>query len=63
MSKCRVIDKKGAIKNKEWRIESNINKKIIQPTQKIATCQKTIDELLQQNEMYQSYINGIRDFS
>ena len=30
-----VRDEKGVITNKEWRVESNINKKILLPTKNI----------------------------
>jgi hypothetical protein len=33
-----VRDEKGVILNKEWRIESNINKKILKPTQTLSNC-------------------------
>lgn len=33
-----VRDIKGAIPNKEWRLESNLNKKILKPTETLTTC-------------------------
>lgn len=33
-----VRDEKGAISNKQWRVESNINKKILLPTKNIWNC-------------------------
>ena len=40
-----IKDMKGALENKEWRLESNITKEIIKPTEKIANCQKVLDNL------------------
>lgn len=44
-NKIVVRDEKGIIKNKEWRIDRNINNKILKPTSTLSSCMKTVEEL------------------
>ncbi|CDW77615.1 UNKNOWN [Stylonychia lemnae] len=59
-NKQTIRDEKGLLKNKEWRIDSNIEKKIIKPTQKITYCMNNIDKLLSENINFQSYMDTLR---
>ena len=59
-NRAQVRDDKGLLPNKNWRVDSNINKKIIKPTQIITTCQKSIDGLLASSHDYEQYIEGIK---
>jgi hypothetical protein len=36
--KIQIRDEKGLISNKDWRLESNIKKKIINPTTALTSC-------------------------
>jgi hypothetical protein len=60
INKFNVRDEKGVITNHDWRVESNIQKKIIKPTQVINNCQKSLNDLLNKNENYCKYIDELR---
>ena len=55
-----VRDEKGVITNKEWRVESNINKKILKPTKNIQNCKKTLDDMQYKNETFFRYLEMFR---
>eukprot|EP00347_Sterkiella_histriomuscorum_P017314 403349859 len=55
-NKHPVRDEKGLLKNKEWRVESNIQKKIIKPTQKVSHCLEDVDKLWNENINFSNYL-------
>lgn len=51
-NKIVVRDEKGIIKNKEWRVDRNINIKILRPTQTLTSCMKTVEGLEHQSLLF-----------
>lgn len=58
-NKIVVRDEKGIIKNKEWRIDRNINNKILKPTSTITSCMKTVEDLFNKSSNFSMYVHRL----
>ena len=58
--KSEVRDEKGSIKNKEWRVDCNVQNKILKPTLTITNCQRTAKDLLSKSNEFTSYLESMR---
>eukprot|EP00347_Sterkiella_histriomuscorum_P019619 403340937 len=56
----QIRDVKGSLTNKEWRVDDNINKKIIRPTSRLTSCQRSIEDLGRSNQFFTNYIKRLR---